>query len=195
MKQSEPIVPPSKPLGLVLQRAALVSASQIEVALRDRQEYKEMRIGEILALHGWVKAQTANFFAERWPLLLKQKWGHPLGYYLQEAALLNEEQVDIIIVEQHLKETRLLFGELVIEKQWLNPITIDFFLQAKESYNYSLTLSDLIDRVLNSSQITSSEQERFLAMMLQQVTLSASELDGIQEIFKRIQTGRLQIVR
>jgi hypothetical protein len=195
VKQSEPQLPPTKPLGLVLRRAALISTAQIEVALRDRIQYEELRIGEILALRGWIKAETADFFADDWPLLVTQKWQHPIGFYFKEAALLDEDRVNAIVAEQKRRSPRPRFGELVVEKQWLKPTTVDLFWQAKESHSGTPTLTDIIERILNSGQITSSEEDRFLAAMLQDVSLSPFEQAGIQEIFKRIQSGRLQVVK
>jgi hypothetical protein len=178
-----------------LQQAALISSAQVEVALRDRVEYPELRIGEILALHGWLKAETADFFAERWPLLITQQWVYPIGYYLKEAALLEKIQIDNILFEQRRRKTWLRFGELVVQKKWLKQTTIDFFLLAKKGHSSTSTLADIIDRVLNSGQITCLEQDRFLEVMLQETPLSDLEQAGIQEIFKRIQTGQLQIVK
>lgn len=187
--------PPSKPLGLVLQKAALVSPAQIEVALRDRREYKDLRIGEILALHGWIKAQTADFFAEQWPLLLKEQWQYPLGYYLKQAALLNDAQISAIVTEQKQIVKRLRFGELAINKQWLKSDTIDLFLMAQGCCGSGSILAEIIDRVLYYDRIDPTEQDRFLAAMIQADSLSPSELTGIQEIFKRIQAGKLLVVK
>ncbi|AFY75714.1 hypothetical protein Ple7327_0246 [Pleurocapsa sp. PCC 7327] len=195
MKQSEPQFPPTKPLGLVLRRAALISTAQIEVALRDRLEYEELRIGEILALRGWIKAQTADFFADYWSALVTQKWQHPIGYYFRKAALLDEDRVNAIVVEQKRRYPRLRFGELAVEKQWLKAKTVDFFLQAQKCHSDTPALIDIINRVLNSGQINSLQEDRFLAAMLQNVSLSPSEQAGIQEIFKRIQTGQLRVVK
>jgi hypothetical protein len=40
----------NKPLGEILMEAGLISASQIEIALKEQQLYN-MKIGEIFALH------------------------------------------------------------------------------------------------------------------------------------------------
>jgi hypothetical protein len=113
-----------KPLGLIVQQAALVFSAQVEIALRDCQEYEDLRIGEVLSLRGWIKSKTADFFAEKWSLLLKQKWEQPIGYYLEEAALLVRSQIEIILVEQiqlpQLEKSR--FGEMAISKKWLKQL-------------------------------------------------------------------------
>ncbi|NJM87475.1 MAG: hypothetical protein HC847_10045 [Hydrococcus sp. RU_2_2] len=195
MKKSTLKFPPSKPLGLVLQKAALVSPAQIQVALRDRRQYKDLRIGEILALHGWIKPQTANFFAEQWPLLIEKQWEYPIGYYLKQAALLSDVQVNAIVTEQKQIVERLRFGELTIEKQWLKPDTIDLFLMAQECRGCGLSLTEIVDRVLYFNKIDPIEQDRFLAAMMQADSLTPSELAGIKEIFKRIQAGKLLVVK
>ncbi|WP_051036398.1 tetratricopeptide repeat protein [Pleurocapsa sp. PCC 7327] len=115
-----------KPLGTILQQADLVSAAQIEVALREQARSPNLRIGEILALRGWVKQKTADFFAQRWLTLANQESKRPLGQYLKEAALLNELQIEIVLSEQ--RQTGLRFGELAVKKGWLKPTTLDFFL-------------------------------------------------------------------
>lgn len=72
------------------------------------------------------KAKTADFFAEGLPALQNRHSKQPLGQYLKEAALLNEEQIATILREQ--KQTGLRFGELAVKKGWLKSTTIDFFL-------------------------------------------------------------------
>ena len=53
-----------KPLGLVLQEANLLAVPQIQLALRDQISYPYLRLGEILAMRGWIKQETADFFAQ-----------------------------------------------------------------------------------------------------------------------------------
>ena len=52
----------SKPIGEKLEEAGLISKYQIEVALIDQVSYIESKFGEILALRGWLKQQTIDFF-------------------------------------------------------------------------------------------------------------------------------------
>ncbi|NMF66425.1 hypothetical protein [Brasilonema octagenarum] len=116
-----------KPLGEVLQLADLISIAQIEFALQEQIQNKNMRLGEILALQGWIKQETADFFAQKWSDLLNQKPKQPLGEYLKKAGLLDEYQVKTILCEQ--KQMGLRFGELAVQKGWLKPTTINFFLE------------------------------------------------------------------
>ncbi|HEY9768904.1 MAG TPA: hypothetical protein V6C71_10480 [Coleofasciculaceae cyanobacterium] len=53
-----------KPIGEILQEADLITSPQLEVALRDQNYYQDMRLGEILALRGWIKQDTADFFVQ-----------------------------------------------------------------------------------------------------------------------------------
>lgn len=116
-----------KPLGKVLQLADLISTSQIESALEEQTKANNLRLGEILALRGWLKQETADFFAQQWPNLPNQTSQKPLGYYLQQAGLLDEVQINTILSEQ--AQTGMRFGELVIMKGWLKQQTINFFLE------------------------------------------------------------------
>lgn len=115
-----------KPLGLILQEAGLITPSQIEVALQD-QQYYQLPFGEILSLHGWIHQQTADFFAESWPTLFVSSYLHPLGYYLKSAALLSDEQIELILEEQ--KKLGIRFGAIAVLKGWVNQQTVDYFLE------------------------------------------------------------------
>jgi hypothetical protein len=90
-------------------------------------EYSSLRLGEIFALHGWLEQQTADFFAEKWPRLLNEPQPRALGYYLQEAAILDEQQVEALLKEQWQTGVRL--GALAVLRGWLKQDTLDFFLK------------------------------------------------------------------
>ncbi|MGL5944123.1 MAG: hypothetical protein ACRC2S_27895 [Waterburya sp.] len=116
-----------KPLGEILQEAGLITTPQLEVALRDQLFYEDMRLGEILALRGWIKQDTADFFVQEWFKLINKRIEHPLGFYLKKAGLLSEEDIKIILLEQHKYSLR--FGDLAIKQGLINPNTVNFFLQ------------------------------------------------------------------
>ena len=113
-------------LGEILQEAELVSAAQVEVALYNQEQRVGLLLGEILALHGWIQQDTADFFAEQWPRLINQMDRKRLGEYLRAAALLDEAQIEVILKEQW--QTGIKFGTSAVLKGWLKPETIDFFL-------------------------------------------------------------------
>jgi len=121
--------PLNQPLGAILQKADLLSAAQIELALRDQSIYQDLRIGEILVLRGWIKTQTVDFFVEQLPTLSKQKQQKPLGYYLQQAALLDEAQIKQLLSRQKQGGTWVRLGKLVVTEGLLKPNTVDFFLE------------------------------------------------------------------
>jgi hypothetical protein len=122
-----------KPIGEILQEAGLIYDSQLQVALQDQIIYPDLRLGEILALRGWIKQETVDFFAEEWSNLIIQTPRQPLGYYLKRAALLDETQIQIILQEQ--EDIKFHFGALAVFKGWLPPTTLDFFLDNLSQYS------------------------------------------------------------
>jgi hypothetical protein len=120
-----------QPLGLVLLDAHLISQAQLEAALLMQTSYPDLLLGEILALRGWLKQETSDFFADRWPQLLNRSSAQPIGQYLQSAGLLNEDQIQTILQEQ--RESGVQFGVLAAYKGWVNQATVDFFLERLKS--------------------------------------------------------------
>ena len=115
-----------QPLGAVLQQAGLVSAAQVEAALQEQAQSRNLRLGEVLALHGWLKLATATFFAEQWPRLRHQNPPQQLEQCLEAAGLLDAAQIAAILKEQ--QQTGVSFGALAVAKGWLKQATLDFFL-------------------------------------------------------------------
>ncbi len=116
----------SKPLGMYLLEADLVSSFQLELALQDQSYYSNLRLGEILALRGWIKQETADFFAQDWQTLIKQSRKNPLGFYLKQSALLSEKDIEIIFQEH--QQTGIRFGTVAVLKGLLKSTTLDYFL-------------------------------------------------------------------
>ena len=117
----------NKPLGQILVEAGLISMSQIELALKE-QKQTNLKIGEILTLHGWIKQETADFFAEEWKGLLLEQQKKPLIYYFQKAALLDQKQINELIRLQNLKQKKVRFHNLAVEQKYLKQVTVDFFV-------------------------------------------------------------------
>ncbi len=111
----------------MLQEAELITSGQLEVALHE-QQYFEMLLGEILAQHGWIRQETADFFVESWPMLNQKSVQHPIGHYLQLAHLLDETQVQTILQEQ--KKIGVRFGSVAVLNGWLKQETLDYFLRS-----------------------------------------------------------------
>ena len=126
MKDSASVSNFNKPLGQILLEAGLISISQIQLALHE-QKHSSLKIGEILTLHGWLKQETADFFAEKWSSLLLAKEKQPLIYYFQEAALLEQEQIKTLIKLQKQKLEKIRFHHLAVEQKYLKQVTVDFF--------------------------------------------------------------------
>ena len=116
-----------KPIGTILQEADLITNPQLEVALRDQTYYEDMRLGEILALRGWIKQDTADFFVQDWFKLINRRIDRPIGFYLNKAGLLSESDIKRILREQRVNSLR--FGDTAIKQGLLKPNTVNFFLQ------------------------------------------------------------------
>lgn len=116
-----------QPLGEILKEAGLITKPQIEVALHDQTYYQDMRFGEILALRGWIDADTADFFVEEWWDLINRQKKEPLGFYLKKAGLLSEAQIQLVLQEQN--NTLLRFGTTAVLKGLVKQETVDFFLK------------------------------------------------------------------
>ncbi len=115
-----------KLLGEILQEADLISSSRVELALQAQTQHPHLRLGEILAMCNWLEPRTADFFAQDWSNLIRQERREPLGYYLQQAALLNQSQIDKVLAEQ--RETGIRFGTVAVLQGFLKSTTLDFFL-------------------------------------------------------------------
>lgn len=121
-----------QPLEEVLQQAYLLSDFQVREALRERSRYPERKIGDIIVERGWLKQNTVDFFTKQWQSLVSQKKNlpeRPLGYYLQQADLLDEAQIAAILAEQDRGRMWFRLGAAAVLKGWLNQGTIDFFVK------------------------------------------------------------------
>ncbi|MBE9222861.1 hypothetical protein IQ215_09150 [Cyanobacterium stanieri LEGE 03274] len=115
-------------IGQMLLEAGLITKSQLDVALEDQQQFFKLKIGEILALRGWLKSQTADFLVEienkKAAKIYKKEY--PIGYYLKKAGLLSTQQIENILQEQ--KQLGIKFCETAILKGYLKEETAEFFL-------------------------------------------------------------------
>ena len=113
--------------GELLIKAGLVTEAQVQVALRDQTILGKLyRIGEILALRGWVQQATIDFLIIDLPRIIQQTSKLRLGEYLTEARLLTQEQVDELLKEQCQCGVRI--GSLAVMHGWIGKQTLDFFL-------------------------------------------------------------------
>jgi len=122
--ESQQQVPTSKPIGQVLEEAGLLTSNQVQAILAYQQDHHNLRFGEISAMWGWIKSETADFFAERLHQLKSYK--QPLGQALKGAGILDDEQINSILIYQ--SQTGLRFGEIAVRHGWVNQQTVDFFV-------------------------------------------------------------------
>ena len=116
----------TKTLGETLREADLVSSWQIETALQDKIRHPNLRIGEILARQNVIKPETADFFARDWSKIVIASEKDAIGYYLQQAAILDRAQIEIVLAEQ--KTTGVRFGTVAVLQGFLKSTTLDYFL-------------------------------------------------------------------
>ncbi|MGD1917893.1 MAG: hypothetical protein ACFCAD_02810 [Pleurocapsa sp.] len=116
----------TKPLGKILQEADLISPFQLESALSNQVQYPDLRIGEILAQDGLIKPETADFFVHDWSKVVMEAEKNALGYYLQQAAILDQEQIETVLAEQ--RSTGVRFGTVAVFQGFIKSTTLDFFL-------------------------------------------------------------------
>lgn len=123
IEQQESILS-SKLIGQSLEEAGLLTHNQVQAILAYQQDHHHLRFGEISAMWGWIKSETADFFAEQLHQL--KTYQQPLGQSLKGAGILDEEQIQTILTYQ--SQTGLRFGEIAVRHGWVNQQTVDFFV-------------------------------------------------------------------
>ena len=170
-----------KPIGQLLSEAGLISAQQIEIALREQTERPELKIGELFALHQWIKQETVEFFVERWYELLNQEQKKPLVYYFKEAALLTEQQIEDLLYEQQYRKTKIRFHRLAVQKGLIRQRTVDFFLENLLTSNTTqqpsfATPYELLKNYINGE--TNFQRATLTQVQLNHVTLKGVNLNN-----------------
>ena len=121
------------PIGMLLEKAGLISSKQLQKALNIQSQYTQMKLGEILVLQAKIKATTVDFFVNKWQEIKEEGRQFPIGYYLKNASLLNEGQIQNILTEQ--KKNKLKFGDIAVKNGWLQQNTLNFFRIAMNYLN------------------------------------------------------------
>lgn len=129
------------PLGLLLQNAGLISNKQLQNALKIQSQYTQMKLGEILVIQEEIKAKTINFFVNEWHEFVARGRQFPIGYYLKNAALLDDKQIEIILQEQ--KHNQQKFGVLAAQKGWIKQSTINFLVDSLSKAPQLMSLTSL----------------------------------------------------
>ena len=114
------------PLGELLLQAGLLSPQNIRQTLKLQQQYADYRFGEILIQEGYLPSKTVGFFVDDLPTLVHSRNKLRLGDYLNNAGLLLPEQINDTLQQQSL--TNRKFGEIITQKGWVNPRTLDWFV-------------------------------------------------------------------
>jgi hypothetical protein len=115
----------NKPIGELLKEAGLINTGQLQVALVEKQLYPSLKLGEIVSLHGWLKQETADFFAEQ----IKNMDPHQklsLGEYFCQAGLLTQQEIQQLKIEQ--RKSGMKFSSIAVDAGLVKQKTIDFFL-------------------------------------------------------------------
>lgn len=120
----------SLPLGEILLRAGLLSSSELNLVLDIQKEKKyQVKIGEIITDLGLLSSETINFFTDSLPRIIHLKEVLPLGYYLQQAHLISEKEINLLIEKQKNANPRKLIGQLIIENNDISQQTINWFIE------------------------------------------------------------------
>ncbi len=114
------------PLGEILQQAGLLSPQHIRQTLKIQQQHQEHRFGEILVQQGYLPPETVRFFTRDLPDLVQSDRKLRLGDYFDRAGLLKPDQIMETLQQQSLTQRK--FGEIITQKGWVNPKTLDWFV-------------------------------------------------------------------
>jgi hypothetical protein len=194
-----------KPLGLVLRKAGLISSAQVEIALKESLGLPKYKIGEILAIRGWIKPETADFFAEIWPYIIKSKSNHQkeitdteliLDYSLRSSVFKNSRMGSFPQTNDKLRN--LATSQINLNNQ--SAIAKASKFNQKESLNQnmqplgqylkaaSLINEQQIDRILN---IQKNSSANFGKIAVEQGLISQDTLDFFLRHLNLIKTGEL----
>ena len=169
-----------KPLGEVLIEAGLVTAHQIAVALQEQKDCG-LKLGEILALRGWIDQQTADFFVEKWSKAVSAREKKPLVVYFLQAGLLDKQQVKhVMYLQKHLPD-KVRFHRLIVDKGYIKQITVDYFLanlfDIHTSKVFSFTKPYEVIKSYTDGK-TNFKNSQLAGAPLKGVTLKSVHLDG-----------------
>ncbi|MGK7912272.1 MAG: hypothetical protein AB4050_12465 [Synechococcus sp.] len=116
-------------IGELLQKAGLVTPTQIEIALMEQETCTQQLLGDIIAERGWIKSETVDFFIRRFPNIHRESFRFPLGRYLKDASLLDTAQIGCILQAQSRSLRPVMFGTLAVSQGYVKQETIDILLQ------------------------------------------------------------------
>ncbi|MBF2056162.1 MAG: hypothetical protein IGQ45_02830 [Cyanobacterium sp. T60_A2020_053] len=146
-------------IGELLIEAGIISHAQLEIALADQTQFHKLKLGEILALRGWVKPETVDFLInfEYHPDQQFINYGMPVGYFLEKAGLLDKEQIEKVLTEQNKKGKK--FCETAVEVGFIKDKTATFFLQKIINSPAKTTFSTEVTQVTEENEIILENDE------------------------------------
>ena len=118
------------PLGELLQQAGLLSSEKIRQTLKIQTQQEQYRFGELLIQQGYLPSTTVNFFANDIPNILKSKQKLRLGDYFESAGILQPTQISETLHQQSITQRK--FGEIATQKGWIQPKTLDWFVNLQQ---------------------------------------------------------------
>jgi hypothetical protein len=132
-----------------------------------------MRIGEILALRGWIAEETVDFFELLWDMRKQQANRQNIGQYFVEARLMTEAQVEDVLAEQ--RSSPLRFGEIAVLKGYLKQETVRFFVKHLFPDKLQVAKVSPLSRITNSTHSQSSRRTMTNDSTLQQTEESVEQ--------------------
>jgi N-acetylglucosaminyldiphosphoundecaprenol N-acetyl-beta-D-mannosaminyltransferase len=118
-------------IGHLLMEAGLLTSEQIEIILNDKRDHPDLLFGEIVVKQGWLTQETIDFFAQHLSQIQREKQKYPIGQYLKQAGLIDDEKIDQILQKQ--QSSQLRFGEIAAAQGWVKQKTTDFILDTVNS--------------------------------------------------------------
>lgn len=121
----------AQPIGELLHQAGLLTTEQVQEILKAKATYPKLQFGQLLAQRGWLKPETVNFLIENLPRLPAAREKQLIGMCLLAAGLLTEEQIQIILREQHQNGSNgSRFGTIAADHGWLKQETVDWLVKS-----------------------------------------------------------------
>lgn len=118
-------------IGHILLEAGLLTHEQIGIILKYKQEHPDLLFGEIVVKQGWLKQETIDFFAQHLSQIQRHKQKDPIGQYLKQAGLIDDEKIEQILQQQEASQLR--FGEIAAAKGWVKQKTTNFIIESVKS--------------------------------------------------------------
>ena len=115
-------------IGELLLKAGIVTSKEINIASMVQEVYPKEKFGKILVDRGLVKPQTMNFFLQRFPLIHRELHHPPIGHYLQEAGVMDEDRVARVLKLQKKSPLPVKFGHMAASAGFVNQLTVDIIL-------------------------------------------------------------------